>query len=447
MSKSTFARLAMLILLVVLSLGAILPIAAQDVPQSDPTAPIKVWVDGERARQVQAFIDANPDKAGLIELINEPLGANILQRMLLYNNVGSGWPDVIFDAPATFRTLNTPAYDFYPADLTPYIPQDVLDNLYPGANAPCIATDGKMLCVRNDIAPNLMYYNIPAMQEFGYTPPTTWEEYMDLAQRVAEEHPGYTLGQLDSWEANLLWYHPADCPLLQPLTASSFRVNFLHPNCQRVSEMLDTVNALGVLDSQGTFSSGYGDVWKAGNWLLHFGPAWEADFVIKGAYLNPEDAATHGTVGVALLPNWEDQTLPTTSGVGGGAYVMSRHTRNSDLAIELILFVTTDPGVGAVQASLPAYMPSAAIWGESLLNRVPMLATDPDPWTVINEAAGYIRTDSAFEGPPVSSPVFSPLFSEVAAGNRTVVSLTDDLQAALVQQVTESGFEVITTGP
>lgn len=49
-------------------------------------------VDAERARQVQAFIDANPDKASLIEIINEPLGANVQQRMLLYNNIGGNWP-------------------------------------------------------------------------------------------------------------------------------------------------------------------------------------------------------------------------------------------------------------------------------------------------------------------------------------------------------------------
>jgi len=446
-SKNILSRFVMLAVLVVLSLGAALPITAQDVPQSDPSAPIRVWVDAERARQVQAFIDANPDKASLIEIINEPLGANVQQRMLLYNNIGGNWPDVIFEDPSTWRTLNTPAFDFFPADLRPYIPQDVLDQFYPTANDPCIAPDGSLICVRNDIAPEVMFYNVPAMAEFGYELPTTWEEYVALAQQVAEDHPGYTMGQLDGWEPQLLWYYHSDCPIMQPLSASSFRVNFLHPNCQRMSEMLDTVNALGVLDHQGTFSAGYGQIWEQGNWLIHFGPSWLPDFVIKGLYLNADDPENQGTVGVALLPNWADQTDRTTSNVGGGSYAMSRHTLNAELAAELILFVSTNPDVGAAQAATPAYRPSAALWGANLLTRVPLLASDPDPWTVISEAASGVLADGAVEGPPRSSPVFSPFFTDIAAGNRTVVSISEELQAGLVEAVTTAGFESVTDGP
>lgn len=446
MSKIKLVRFIMLFLLMYLALGTVLPVFGQDVPKSDPNAPIKVWVDSERARQVQAFIAANPDKASLIEIINEPLGANVQQRMLLYNNIGGNWPDVIFEDPSTWRTLNTPQFDYFPADLTPYISQKVLDQFYPTANAPCITPDGKMICLRNDIAPNMMYYNVAAMKEFGYKLPTTWEEYATLAEQVAKEHPGYTMGELDGWEPQLMWYYHSGCPLMQPVTASSFRVNFLHPNCQRMSEMLDKVNALGVLDHQGTFSAGYGQVWESGKWLIHFGPSWLPDFVIKGTYLKADDPKNQGTVGVALLPNWSDQKERTTSNVGGGSYAMSRHTLNADLAMALILFCSTNPDVGAAQAATPAYMPSANLWGEKLLTRVTLLASDPNPWSVISEAASGVLADSAFEGPPHSSPVISPFFTDVAAGNRTVVSLSEDLQKALVEAVKTAGFDAVTDG-
>ena len=63
----------------------------------------------------------------------------------------------------------------------------MVDEFYPGANADCTARDGKLICLRNDIAPNIFYYNVPKFEEFGYTVPTTWEEYIALAEKVAEE--------------------------------------------------------------------------------------------------------------------------------------------------------------------------------------------------------------------------------------------------------------------
>lgn len=118
-----------------------------------------------------------------------------------------------------------------------------------------------------------MFYNVPAMAEFGYQLPTTWEEYVALAQQVAEEHPGYTMGQLDGWSHSCCGTAIRNARSCNR-SARRASVNFLHPNCQRMSEMLDTVNALGVLDHQGTFSAGYGQIWEEGNWLIHFGPSW-----------------------------------------------------------------------------------------------------------------------------------------------------------------------------
>gem|GEM_PF-249941 len=418
----------------------------------DDKAPIKVWVDAERAKQVQAFIKKFPEKGKLIEIVNDQLGALVQQKLQLYNNVGGGWPDVIFEDPSTWHTVNTVAYNFFPADLSPWIQKDTLDKFYPGANEACKTTDGKLICLRNDIAPNMMYYNVPLFKEFGYEPPKTWEEYLTLAEKVAKEHPGYTLGELDGWEPALMWYRVSECPLLEPLSPSKFRVNFLHPNCTRMSEMLDKVNALGVLDKQGIWSADYAKVWKANKWLIHFSPSWFPDFVIKGTYLDPADAKFLGTVGIAPIPNWAEQKKHVTSNVGGGSYAMSSHTKNPKLAAELIVFCSTDPEVGKAQAATPAYQPSAQQWGAALLTRVPLLAANPDPWKVIDQSAGEMwggiaAQDSAVEGPPKSSPIVSPLFGQAVTDKKPIVGIAAEVQKQLVEMVQKSGFEVETTGP
>ena len=183
----------------------------------DPDAPIKIMADTTRFPVIDLFLEAFPEYKGKIEAMTDTRGV-FLQKLLLYNNVGDGWPDVIFHETAALRTANTAQYDFYPADLSLWVEQDLIDEFYPGANADCTARDGKVICLRNDIAPNIFYYNVPFFEEFGYTVPTTWEEYIALGEKVAEEHPGYFIGPLDNWATSRVWYVGSECPMMNPIT-------------------------------------------------------------------------------------------------------------------------------------------------------------------------------------------------------------------------------------
>lgn len=411
----------------------------------DDNAPIKVMADTTRAPVLELFLETYPEYEGKVEFMTDDRGV-FMTKLLLYNNVGGGWPDVIFHETSSLRTANTKQYDFYTADLSQWISQDVIDQFYPGANAPCMSADGKLICLRNDIAPNILYFNVPKFEEFGYTVPTTWEEFIALAEKVAKEHPGYIMGELDNWATSRVWYIGAECPMMNPITTSKIRVNFLHPNCQRVSKMLDDLNALGVLDLNGTFSAALGDKWKAGEWLTWVGPVWEADFVIKGTYLDPENPDNHGIVGMAPMPKWEDQSQIWTASVGGGGWAMSRHSKNPKLAAKLIEFATTHPLVTESSVTLAGHQAGGDNWAKTLVNRNPLLALDPDPYESITIMAAAIWPDFQ-EGPPAVGSVAGPLFTEVQGGNMTAVEMAEQLQADLVDLVQTAGFEVEETGP
>ena len=60
--------------------------------------------------------------------------------------------------------------------------------------------EGQVYCLRNDLAQAVLWYNKTLMDKFGYTVPTTWEEYQALGEKVAKEHPGYIVGTAgDAW--------------------------------------------------------------------------------------------------------------------------------------------------------------------------------------------------------------------------------------------------------
>ena len=53
-------------------------------------------------------------------------------------------------------------------DLAPYVSQDLLDQFEEHVIAECIRPDGRLICLSNDIAQSVTYYNKPLMDEFGY---------------------------------------------------------------------------------------------------------------------------------------------------------------------------------------------------------------------------------------------------------------------------------------
>ena len=73
------------------------------------------------------------------------------------------------------------------------VPQSWLDGYTPGALDP-VTVDGHIYGARDNLAPVVLWYNKTLFDQFGYTVPTTWEEYQALGDKLAAEHPGYILG-------------------------------------------------------------------------------------------------------------------------------------------------------------------------------------------------------------------------------------------------------------
>ena len=54
--------------------------------------------------------------------------------------------------------------------------------------------------MRSDLAQVVLWYNKTLMTRFGYTVPTTWDQYEQLAIKVAAQHPGCIVGTAgDAW--------------------------------------------------------------------------------------------------------------------------------------------------------------------------------------------------------------------------------------------------------
>ncbi len=414
---------------------------AGSAPAADSGAEINVWVDATRLPAVERFQELHPEVADLIRISTVDRG-EFPAKVLLFNNSGSGWPDVVFAEPSIVARVADEVHAF-PADLNEWVDPEIINGFAEGSLAPC-TFEGKLYCLRNDLAQMILYYNVPLMEEFGYEVPTTWEEYEELGMTLAEEHPGYVIGTFGDLAGLRTYFWPSECPVNEELSSTQIRINLEHPNCIRMAQMLDRLIEAGAIATLPPFDPAYVDLVKAGNLLMMPAASWYGQYVFGGQPDSTYYQTSEGQLGVAPIPKWNDQETRWTGAQGGSAWTMSRHTANPELASQLIVWLTTSEEYqGKMGPTFPAYLPAAEIWSETISTNA-LYAFDPFP--VMKDAAGLIDSkwrEGKFDyGEPFGTTVVETLLS-----GGTIEEALPIYQDALVSLAEAEGYEVTTEGP
>ncbi|KQR86372.1 ABC transporter substrate-binding protein [Microbacterium sp. Leaf179] len=328
----------------------------------DASSAITVWVDSSREPLAQAFETANPDVALNIETYDGGAGGSgsFQQKVALFDQSGEGWPDVVFSTQQNDTSWVSKENNGVQAFAAPlnkgFLDQSFLDGFTDGALTP-MTVDDSVYGLRNDLAPVVFWYNQALFDQFGYAVPTTWEEYKDLSDKVAAEHPGYILGSVgDSFQAPYVYYWGGEAPVFQ-VDGDSFSSNFSDPNSEKVTELIDHMLANGTLVTDSVFGSDF--VTKYKDKMLGIpGPAWYAGALFQ----NPEslDYAA-GTIGVGGPLTWSDGDK-VTGNVGGGVWYASSHSKNLDAVKKFLEFVTSSDDAATLASGLPAYQSAADAW-------------------------------------------------------------------------------------
>jgi multiple sugar transport system substrate-binding protein len=405
----------------------------------DDTAPIVVWVDDVRQTGIDLFKQHNPDVADLIHEEIQNRG-ELPTKVLLWNNIGEGWPDVVFAEPDIVQTISDPAHN-YAMDLTPWIPQEVIDGFEPGSLAPC-ERGGELLCLRSDIAPNVLWYNAKLMEEFGYEVPTTWEEYLETGLKVAQEHPGYLVGACGDVQCNNAYFWPSQCPAHQDVGNNTLYINYLDDKCVRAANLLDQLMAAGsIMPAKGPFSTEFITAANENKVLMFIGASWYGEHVFNGLYYTTPE----GQLGAAAPPKWADEATNWTGAQGGASWAVSRHTKNPELAMRLIQWLTTAPEyMGDNATTQPAFTANTEIWGKALADK-PLYAFDTYP---VLQGAGKVM-DPLWNEPVRYSVaiggVWEEIINEGLLQGKTIEELLPALQERMVQEAEAAAYLVETT--
>ena len=324
-------------------------------PQKDGA--LTVWVDATRMDAAKLYQETHPDvKLNIVSYDGDANGSNYLQtKVQLFNRTGKGWPDVVFSSQNNEVTWAVQAGFAAPLDKG-LIPQTTLAKFAEGANNVC-TVDRTLYCLRNDLSQAVLWYNAPLLRKFGYSVPTTWEDYRKLGEKVAQEHPGYLVGDAgDSFTPEIyLW--ASKCGANDITGPKSVSVNTTSEACTRMAELMDVLIKNKSMSTTGVFSTDFAKN-NADKVLLMPGPAWYGGAVFKDGLKTPA-----GQIAVAPIPQWKGETDPSTGNVGGGTWLLSRHSTHIKAATDFLKWVTTDNAYQGEKApGFPAYAPAAANW-------------------------------------------------------------------------------------
>ncbi len=371
-------------------------------------AAITVWVDSTRVPQVKAYEKAHPTvKISMVIYNGNANGSGALQsKIALDNRVGSGWPDIVFSEENNDAASLASSLFIYPAVLNSgTVSKKILSGYAAGTLAGC-TVNGKVYCLRNDLAQNLLFYNSALMTQFGYTVPTTWQGWQTLGEEVATQHPGYIVGSIgDNWDDDIyLW--PSECHVNDVLSAGTIDINPNDPNCTRVAGLVDPLIKDGAVTTDSVFSSTFGTTYKD-KILMMVGPSWYGQYLFPGI-------VTKGNLAVADPLSWGSSPA-VTGEVGGGLWFMSRHVTGATKALtaSILTWLSTSYGSQGISPGYPAYV------------------ADETQWIAAQQASGLYSNQIA--------PVFAKAATEVWSGWSPVPWSTDGVFGSTVVTGINSG--------
>lgn len=245
-------------------------------------------------------------------------------------SAGTGAPDVIMiemDRIPTFQIQNALV------DIKKYGFDRVKEN-YSAGTWKDVTIGGGIYGVPVDGGPMAMIYRKDIFDKYDITPPKTWAEYEQAAQKV-KDAGGPLFGDLG---ANV----PAVMMALQiqkgavpftydPARPESIGINL---NDQASKDVLDYWARLarkGLVGTQNQFTPEYISGVINGKYATYISAAWAPGYLTGAGVGKGEDT---GTFAVAPLPQW-DVDHPVQVNWGGSAFAVTTQARNPELAAKV----------------------------------------------------------------------------------------------------------------
>src|SRR3954465_5621590 len=403
-----------------------------------PSGDITVWVDSVRLPAAKAYAASHPDvHVKIVTYDGDANGAATLQtKIQLWNRTGNGWPDVVFSEQVNDPVWMAKKPFEFAAPLKGVIADDLLSKWPAPSTAQC-TVDGVQYCVQDNLAQVVLWYDKKLMDKFGYAVPKTWQEGGGLGAKVAAEPPGDIVGDIGDSFSHWIYLWGNQCPLEQ-LKGDKLLINAGDSHCTEMASLVDPLIKNGSLPPLSVFTPDFAKKYGGAKdkVLLMPGPAWYAQALFDSTLHIPA-----GQMTAAGALKWEGDSSVTTGQVGGGPWIVSRHTKNKAAAGDFVTWETTvfnpDPTGKDARPGYPAYGPLADAWLAGLAKNS-YFAADPTP--ALKAAANQIWPGWGLVTYP-DQPVWSNTVVTKLVAGQSLSSQLKPLGDALAQAAKAAGYQ------
>jgi multiple sugar transport system substrate-binding protein len=371
---------------------------------------------------------------------NAGAGGDAYDKFQTAISAGSGAPDVMMveaDRIATFQAQDALV------ELNDLGYEDVKDNFSEGAWKDVSVGEG-IYGAPVDGGPMGMIYRTDIFEQYGVTPPTTWEEFEATAQAVKDAggpvFASFAANQPAATTA-LMYQNGAQPFEYDPANEGEIGINLNSPEIKEVLDYWGGLVEKGLVGTEDQFTPEYIAGVIGGDYSTYLSAAWAPGY-LQGAGVG--EGADAGVWAVAPMPQW-DANSPIAINWGGSAFSVSSQASDPELAAKVAF------GVYADQASLDDGWQNQIIFPlnvdvlespEFLDYEVPFF----DGQQANKEV--YVPAANAYEGmtyTPIGQFYYSQLTEQIARineGSATGSEAADALQEAVVAYAEEQGFTV-----
>jgi hypothetical protein len=204
-----------------------------------------------------------------------------------------------------------------------------------------------------------------------------------------------------------------------------------------MASLLDPLVKNGTMPPLSVFTPDFAKKYGGANdkVLMMPGPSWYATSLFQATLHIPA-----GQITAATPLQWESQTPITTGQVGGGPWIISRHSTNLATAANFVEWATTvfNPSGTNMRPGYPAYGPLATQW-LAMLAKNPYFASDPGP--ALQASAPLIWKGWDLVTYP-DQPVWSTTVVTGLVAGKSLNSLMSPFGSALAQAAQAAGYQV-----
>ncbi|GAA3640281.1 sugar ABC transporter substrate-binding protein [Microbacterium awajiense] len=406
----------------------------------NPDAPVvTLWAWYPNSETVVDNFNENNDDVQVC-WTNAGAGGEEYDKLQTAISAGSGAPDVVMveaDRIAPFQAQGGLI------DLTDLGYEDVKDNFSEGAWKDVSVGDA-VYGAPIDGGPMGMIYRTDIFDQYGLTPPTTWDELEATAQELKDAGGPVFASFAANQPATLTAYfygNGAQPFTYDPSNEGEIGINLNSPEIKEVLDYWDGLVDQGLVGTEDQFTPEYIAGVINGDYATYLSAAWAPGY-LQGAGVG--EGADAGVWAVASMPQW-DPNSPIAINWGGSAFAVTSQASNPELAAKVAF------GVYADQASLDEGWQNQIIFplnntvldSEEFLNyEVPFFDGQQANKDV------YVPAANAYEGmtyTPLGQYYYSALTDQIAAiieGSATGSEAADALQEDVVAYAEEQGFTV-----